>query len=783
MVVLSLASTGLCLAAPADAYVYWANSISSTTSTIGRVSLDGSSVNQNFITATGAFGVAVDAQHVYWTNSTGTIGRANLDGSGVNQSFIAGAGDPSGVAVDGQHVYWAEGGQGNIGRANLDGSGVNGGFIAGASEGTSGVAVDAQHVYWTNTGQGTIGRANLDGSGVNQSFITGASLPYAVAADGQHVYWVNWAGGSGTTIGRANLNGTGINQSFITGAISPLGVTVDAQHVYWTNTGDGTIGRANVDGSGVNQSFITAAGAPQGIAVDSGPPGTATASASGLSFASQPVKTSSLPQQLTITNTGHGSLHVSTARIAGGDFALSSDDCSGTTLLIGGSCTVGVSFSPSATGIRTGTLTVSSDDSTGAGQVPLSGTGVKRPTSLAVNCSPGSVLAGQSTTCTATVTEAVGGAVTPTGFVTLAIGGVDQFSPGRSCTLSGSGASASCKVSFTPIQFGTQTISTAYSSDLTHDPATGSTAVSVLAVSPVAGTTATVTVLSGTVLVKLPGLAGRAADTKAQPGFVPLKGVSRIPVGATVDARKGTLNLSTAADDREASDRRHRVQVAKIEESMFTVEQLTAKEQRAVARRRHQRRLSPPSTDLKLANPPNAAAAAHCHRTGSPGTGLVRGFQAVALKGVYRTIGAASTTTVHNATWRVDDYCNGTLTEISRGSARVTFTSHAHQRTVTVRCCRGVFIKGRFPQGPPKGSLKSPDLAESHAEAAILAAFAVVGCSQGDEWTSRFWAAAGISPPGVVDRCFVNGSRSASEFVWPRSFGFLGEGIARDPPF
>ena len=38
--------------------------------------------------------MAVDGQHIYWTNADGTIGRANLDGSGVNQSFITGASDP-----------------------------------------------------------------------------------------------------------------------------------------------------------------------------------------------------------------------------------------------------------------------------------------------------------------------------------------------------------------------------------------------------------------------------------------------------------------------------------------------------------------------------------------------------------------------------------------------------------------------------------------------------------------------------------------------------------------
>ena len=52
--------------------------------------------------------MAVDAAHVYWANSrsTGTIGRANLDGTGVDQSFITGVDLPGGVAVDAAHVYW-----------------------------------------------------------------------------------------------------------------------------------------------------------------------------------------------------------------------------------------------------------------------------------------------------------------------------------------------------------------------------------------------------------------------------------------------------------------------------------------------------------------------------------------------------------------------------------------------------------------------------------------------------------------------------------------------------
>jgi hypothetical protein len=69
---------------------------------LGRANLDGSGVNQNLIgVALGVFGVAVDGQHVYSTDSAqGTIGRAKLDGSGVDDSFVVGADHPAAVAVD-----------------------------------------------------------------------------------------------------------------------------------------------------------------------------------------------------------------------------------------------------------------------------------------------------------------------------------------------------------------------------------------------------------------------------------------------------------------------------------------------------------------------------------------------------------------------------------------------------------------------------------------------------------------------------------------------------------
>jgi len=68
--------------------------------------------------------------NIYWTNKfTGTIGRARLDGTGIDESFITGAENLIAVKVHGDHIYWSNVGPGGlgdgpIGRARLDGTKV-----------------------------------------------------------------------------------------------------------------------------------------------------------------------------------------------------------------------------------------------------------------------------------------------------------------------------------------------------------------------------------------------------------------------------------------------------------------------------------------------------------------------------------------------------------------------------------------------------------------------------------------------------------------------------------
>jgi sugar lactone lactonase YvrE len=240
----------------AAGHLYWPNQFIGT---IAEANLDGTNPQTIAVGQSEPFGVAVDAQHLYWANFGGTIVEANLDGT--NQKTIAsGQNVPSGVAVNAQHLYWTNQNDGTIVEANLDGT--NQKTIATGQNVPSGVAVDAQHMYWSNRSGGTIVEANLDGTS-QKTIATGQNGPFGVAVDAQLLYWTDFLGG---TIVKANLDGT--NQKTIaTGQDLPAGVAVDAQHLYWSNA-IFTIVAANLDGT--NQKTIVTGQGGVGLLTVSG---------------------------------------------------------------------------------------------------------------------------------------------------------------------------------------------------------------------------------------------------------------------------------------------------------------------------------------------------------------------------------------------------------------------------------------------------------------------------------------------------------------------------------
>jgi FG-GAP-like repeat/Cep192 domain 4 len=106
-----------------------------------------------------------------------------------------------------------------------------------------------------------------------------------------------------------------------------------------------------------------------------------------LTFAGQLVGTSSAPKTVTLTNTGAASLTIMSLSTGTGDFA-QTNNCP-TSLSIGGSCTISVTFKPSAAVINVGSLMIT-DNAAGSPQsITLTGQGqdfglTARTTSLTI---------------------------------------------------------------------------------------------------------------------------------------------------------------------------------------------------------------------------------------------------------------------------------------------------------------------------------------------------------------------------------------------------------------
>ncbi len=110
---------------------------------------------------------------------------------------------------------------------------------------------------------------------------------------------------------------------------------------------------------------------------------TLTVNPTSLTFGATPVNLNNEdPQTVTVTNTGTAAATVSSIAVTG-DFTMVKT-C-GTTIAAGANCTATVTFHPTASGTRTGTLTISSNATNSPSTVALSGTGTATNTNLALN--------------------------------------------------------------------------------------------------------------------------------------------------------------------------------------------------------------------------------------------------------------------------------------------------------------------------------------------------------------------------------------------------------------
>ncbi len=214
--------------------------------------------------------------------------------------------------------------------------------------------------FYLTTGSGSGGT----GVALSPTSLTFASQAVGTTSSAQTITLKNGSTSSVSITG-AGVSGDFAISSFACPTTLPAGASCSTNIVFkptanGTRTGTFTIGVS----TGNQTASLTGTGGTSTT-------GSVTLSPASLTFPSTNVGSTSAGQNVTLNNGTTAAVSITTVA-ASGDFAVSSNSC-GTSLAAGGSCAIGVVFKPSASGTRTGTLSVS--DSSGTQTASLTGTG------------------------------------------------------------------------------------------------------------------------------------------------------------------------------------------------------------------------------------------------------------------------------------------------------------------------------------------------------------------------------------------------------------------------
>jgi hypothetical protein len=196
----------------------------------------------------------------------------------------------------------------------------------------------------------------------------------------------------------------------------------------------------------------------------------------GLAFGSEPVSSTTASQTITVTNNDPTYPITLGTPVMTGDFAvLTSGTTCGTQLAKSSSCVIAVTFTPTATGSRNGTLTLTSNALSTAAVFPLTGTG----TTPTVGLNPTTVAFGNqaegttSAALTITLTNSGNGALT---INSISLSGTNptDFAQINTCggTVAANGGQCTINVTFTPTSLGIRTASVLISDNATGSPQT-----------------------------------------------------------------------------------------------------------------------------------------------------------------------------------------------------------------------------------------------------------------------------------------------------------------------
>jgi hypothetical protein len=166
----------------------------------------------------------------------------------------------------------------------------------------------------------------------------------------------------------------------------------------------------------------------------------------GLSFASQAQGTTSAAQTATLTNSGAAALAISQITLSG-DFGQSSTSC-GASLAAGANCAITITFTPTALGTRTGSLSVSDNAAGSPHTLSLTGTGTATvPNAPTIGIATGSNA--QATVSFTAPTNTGGSAIIGYSVISIPAGGVDSSAGSTTLTHTITGLSNGTSYTFT----------------------------------------------------------------------------------------------------------------------------------------------------------------------------------------------------------------------------------------------------------------------------------------------------------------------------------------------
>jgi hypothetical protein len=278
--------------------------------------------------------------------------------------------------------------------------------------------------------------------------------------------------GSSSTSQPITVSNTGTASASITGIVASgdfsqtnnCGASLAAStsctvNVVFTPTGTGTR-------TGTLTVADNAAGSPQTVSLTgTGANTVLNANPVTLSFAAQALGSTSVSQPVTVSNPGPTAISISGIQ-ASGDFA-QTNNC-GTSVAATSSCTVNVSFTPTASGSRNGALTITDSASNSPQVVSLSGTGV----TLTLNVSASSLSFPITVVGTASSSKSV--TLSNSGSLPIILSNVQttaDFTQTNNCGASlNPGSSCVVTVAFQPTTFGTRPGSLMITDNATGSP-------------------------------------------------------------------------------------------------------------------------------------------------------------------------------------------------------------------------------------------------------------------------------------------------------------------------